>query len=36
MRYSYDGNFKLMVIKHTEETSNCAAAWKFCVTEQIV
>jgi hypothetical protein len=27
---SYDDNFKLMVIKYVEETSNCAAAQKFC------
>ena len=36
MHYSYDANFKLMVIKHTEESSNCAVARKFCVMEQIV
>jgi hypothetical protein len=27
MRWSYDANFKLMVIKHAEETNNCAMAW---------
>jgi transposase-like protein len=29
MRWSYDANFKLMVIKHVEETNNCATARKF-------
>jgi hypothetical protein len=33
MRWRYDANFKLMVIKHAEETNNCAAAWKFGVAE---
>jgi transposase-like protein len=32
-RWSYDANFKLMVIKHAEETNNCAAARKFGVAE---
>jgi transposase-like protein len=30
---SYDANFKLMVIKHAEETNNCAMAQKFGVEE---
>jgi len=29
----YDDNFKLMVIKHVQETNIFATAWKFCVTE---
>jgi transposase-like protein len=33
MRWSYDANFKLMVIKHAEETNNCTTAWKFGVVE---
>jgi hypothetical protein len=33
MHWSYDTNFKLMVIKHAEETNNCTAAWKSGVTE---
>jgi transposase-like protein len=33
MRWSYDANFKLMVIKHAEETNNCATARKFGVAE---
>jgi hypothetical protein len=33
MCWSYDTNFKLMVIKHVEETNNCAMARKFDVTE---
>jgi transposase-like protein len=33
MRWSYDANFKLMVIKHAEETNNCATARKFDVVE---
>jgi transposase-like protein len=33
VRWSYDTNFKLMVIKHAEETNNCATAWKFGVVE---
>jgi hypothetical protein len=33
VRWSYDANFKLMVIKHVEETNNCATAWKFGVAE---
>jgi hypothetical protein len=33
MCWSYGANFKLMVMKHAEETSNCAAARKFGVTE---
>jgi transposase-like protein len=33
MRWSYDANSKLMVIKHAEETNNCATARKFGVTE---
>jgi hypothetical protein len=36
MHYSYNANFKSVVIKYTEETSNCAVAWKFCVMEQTV
>jgi transposase-like protein len=33
MRWSYDANFKLMVIRHAEETNNCATARKFGVAE---
>jgi hypothetical protein len=33
VRWSYDTNFKLMVIKYSEETNNCATAWKFGVAE---
>jgi transposase-like protein len=33
MQWSYDANFKLMVIKHAEETNNCATARKFGVAE---
>jgi transposase-like protein len=33
MRWSYDANFKLMVIKHAVETNNCAMARKFSVAE---
>jgi transposase-like protein len=33
MRWSYDADFKLIVIKHVEETNNCAAARKFGVAE---
>jgi transposase-like protein len=33
MRWSCDTNFKLLVIRHTEETNNCAAARKFGVAE---
>jgi transposase-like protein len=33
MRWSYDTNFKLMVIKHVEEINNCTAARKFGVAE---
>jgi transposase-like protein len=33
MRWSYDANFKLMVIKHAEEINNCVTARKFGVTE---
>jgi hypothetical protein len=33
MYWSYDANFKLMVIKHVEETNNCALAWKSSVAE---
>jgi len=29
----YDDNFKLMVIKHVQETNIFVTAWKFCVTE---
>jgi hypothetical protein len=36
MHCSYDLNFKLVVIKHAEETNNCAVARKFCVAEQCV
>jgi hypothetical protein len=35
MRWNYDANFKLMVIKHAEETNNCATARKFGVAEPI-
>jgi hypothetical protein len=34
MGCSYDTNFKFMVIQHTRETNNCAAAWDFHVPEQ--
>jgi hypothetical protein len=34
MSCSYDTNFKFMVIQHTQETNNCAAAWDFNVPEQ--
>jgi len=34
MACSYDINFKFMVIQHTQETNNCAAAWDFHVAEQ--
>jgi hypothetical protein len=30
----YGANFKLKVIKHAEETSNCKAAWTFCYTKE--
>jgi transposase-like protein len=33
VHWSYDANFKLMVIKHAEETNNCATARKFGVAE---
>jgi hypothetical protein len=33
MRWSYYTNFKLMVIKHAEESNNCATARKFRVAE---
>jgi hypothetical protein len=33
VHWSYDANFKLMVIKHVEETKNCATARKFSVAE---
>jgi hypothetical protein len=33
VHWRYEDNFKLMVIKHAEETNNCAAARKFGVTE---
>jgi hypothetical protein len=33
---SYYAYFKIMVIKHTEETNSFTAAWKFCVVEQHV
>jgi hypothetical protein len=36
MYHSHDTNFKLMVIKNKEETSNCDTAWKLCVIEQNV
>jgi transposase-like protein len=36
MRWSYDVNFKFMVIKHAEETNNCATALKFGVAESNV
>jgi hypothetical protein len=35
-QWSYDFNFKLMVIKHAEYASNCTAAWKFGVAELTV
>jgi hypothetical protein len=28
MHYSYVANFKLMMIKHAEETINCTTKWK--------
>lgn len=31
---SYNTNFKLMAIQHTQETNNCATAWDFHVPEQ--
>jgi transposase-like protein len=33
VRWSYDANFKQMVIKHAEETNKCTAAQKFGVAE---
>jgi hypothetical protein len=33
MCWNYNANFKLTVIKHAEETNNCAVAWKFDVAE---
>jgi hypothetical protein len=33
MCWSYNANFKLMVIKHAEETNNCTVARKFGVAE---
>jgi transposase-like protein len=33
MRWSYDANFKLVVIKPAKEANNCAAAQKFGVVE---
>lgn len=36
MLYSYNANFRLMVIKHTEETGKCAVVWILCVMEQNV
>jgi transposase-like protein len=36
MRWSYDAHFKSMVIKHAEETNNCATARKFGVAESNV
>jgi transposase-like protein len=33
MHWSYNANFKFMVIKHAEETNNCATARKFGVAE---
>jgi hypothetical protein len=29
MRHSYDANFKIMVLKHAEQTNNCEAARKY-------
>jgi len=34
MSCSYDTNFKFMVIQHTQENNNCAAAWDFNMPEQ--
>jgi hypothetical protein len=36
LRRSYDSNFKLMAIRETEKTNNCAAARKFSNTENNV
>jgi hypothetical protein len=36
LRWSYDSNFKLMVISEAEETNNCAAARKLSITENNV
>jgi hypothetical protein len=33
VHWSYDANFKLMVIKHAEETNSYATARKFGVAE---
>jgi transposase-like protein len=33
MRWSYDANFKLKVIRHAEETNNCTTAQKFGVMD---
>jgi hypothetical protein len=33
VRWSNNANFKLMVIKHVEETNNCVTAQKFGVAE---
>jgi hypothetical protein len=33
MRRSYNANFKIIVIKHAEQTNNCEAAGKYCVSE---
>jgi len=32
--WSYNANFKLKLIRHTEETSNCTMAWQSHVMEQ--
>jgi hypothetical protein len=36
MHWSYNDNFKLMVIKDAQETNNCATTCKFGVTERNV
>jgi hypothetical protein len=33
LRRRYNADFKMMVIDHAEVTNNCAAGWKFDVTE---
>ena len=32
--YIYNANFQLMVIKHANETNNCAVTWRFHDAEQ--
>jgi len=34
MLWTYNANFKLKLVRHTEETSNCTMAWKFHIMEQ--